>query len=96
MISCSYCSLLKLQKSDSRMDVLLHDMLCSNNFLASEVDIQAFTIFQIEGTHKGGWVPGFLRFSGGQTSSPPTTPTRRSTIGTPVSRPGDTVSTSQV
>lgn len=39
---------------------------------------------KIEGKHSGGggWVPGFLRFSGGQKqTSPPTTPVRRSTIG---------------
>ncbi|KAL4238385.1 Golgi organization [Mactra antiquata] len=38
---------------------------------------------RIEGTNSGGWVPGFLKFSGNQKQqqSPPTTPVRRSTIG---------------
>ncbi|XP_060577113.1 thyroid receptor-interacting protein 11-like isoform X2 [Ruditapes philippinarum] len=46
---------------------------------------------KIDGKHSGGgWVPGFLRFSGGQkTSSPPTTPVRRSTIGATPSKPVD-------
>ncbi|XP_053375042.1 thyroid receptor-interacting protein 11-like isoform X7 [Mercenaria mercenaria] len=46
---------------------------------------------KIDGKHSGGgWVPGFLRFSGGQkTSSPPTTPVRRSTIGATPAKPVD-------